>query len=138
MSQENVAVARRAYDAFERDGLDGLLRYLHPEIEWTTTGTFIEAGTYRGHEEVRRYLGSMLDEFEDSRNEPQELIDAGDQVVVSARLTGRGKRSGAPVELTLTSVAAVRDGMFVRVRNYSTKAEALEAVGLSEQAMSRE
>jgi uncharacterized protein len=132
VSQENVQVVRRGYAAYERDGLAGLLRHLHPEVEWTTTGAFMEAGTYRGHEGVRRYLGSMLDEFEDPRNEPEEVIDAGDQVVVSARLTGRGKRSGAPVELTLTSVTAVRDGMIVRIRNYPTRPEALEAVGLSE------
>jgi ketosteroid isomerase-like protein len=132
MSHENVEVVRRAYDAYERDGLDGLLRYLHPEIEWTTTGAFIEAATYRGHDEVRRYLGSMLDEFDDGRNEPQEVIDTGDQVVVSARISGRGKRSGAPVELTLASVGSLRDGMIVRIRNYPTKAEALEAAGLGD------
>jgi ketosteroid isomerase-like protein len=132
MSQKNVEIVRRAYDAYERDGLDGLMRYLHPEIEWTTTGAFIEAATYRGHEGVRRYLGSMLHEFEDARNEPEELIDAGDQVVVSARISGRGKLSGAPVELTLTSVGSLRDGMIVRIRNYPNKAEALEAVGLRE------
>jgi hypothetical protein len=132
MSQENVEIVRRAYDAYGRDGLDGLMRYLHPEIEWTTTGPFRESATYRGHEEVRRYLGARLDVFEDVPVEPQELIDAGARVVVVARMSGRGKQSGAPVERTLASVGSLRDGMLVRIRNYPTKAEALEAVGLWE------
>jgi ketosteroid isomerase-like protein len=132
MSQENVEVMRRFFDAFERDGLDGLVCQLHPEIEWTTTGAFIEAATYRGHEEVRGYLGSMLSEFENPRVVPEELIEVGDQAVTSWRFSGRGKQSGAAVELTLTSVSAQRDGKIVSIRNYPDKAEALEAVGLSE------
>jgi ketosteroid isomerase-like protein len=129
MSEENAEIVRRAY---ETDGIEPLMDYLGPEIEWTTTGAFLEAATYRGHDEVRRYLGSMEDEFDDLRNEPQELIDAGEEVVSCSRVSGRGKRSGAVVELTLWTVALVRDGRIVRLRNYTTKAEALEAAGLSE------
>jgi ketosteroid isomerase-like protein len=132
MSQENVEIMRRFFDAFERDGLDGVLRQLHPEIEWTTTGAFLEAATYRGHEEVRGYLGSMLSEFENPRVVAEELIEAGDQAVTSWRFSGQGKQSGAAVELALTSVSSLRDGKIVRIRNYPHKAEALEAVGLSE------
>jgi ketosteroid isomerase-like protein len=130
MSQENVEVIRRAAAGFERGDLDGMLRYHDPEIEWVTTGAFVESAAYRGHEGLRRYLGTMLDEFDDLRIEPEQLIDAGEQVVVSMRISGRGKLSGAHVELTLTSVSLLRDGNIVRVRNYSEKAEALEAVGL--------
>ncbi len=132
MSQEDLESVRDAFDAFERDGLDGLLAHLDPEIEWSTTGEFIESAVYRGHEGVRRYLSAMLDEFENVHVETTELIDAGEQVVVSLRLTGRGKRSGAPVELTMTQVSSSRDGLAIRIHNYPTKAEALEAAGLSE------
>ena len=45
---------------------------------------------------------------------------------------GRGKGSGAPVALTLVSVGSLRNGLIYRLRNYPTKAEALEAVGLAE------
>ena len=69
MSQESVEVVRRAFDAYEREGLDGLMRYLDPKIEWITTGAFLEAATYRGHEGVRGYLGAMIDEFDDLRKQ---------------------------------------------------------------------
>jgi uncharacterized protein len=132
MSRENVDAVRRALEAYGREGLDGYLRYLDPEIEWTSTGEWIERATYRGHEGVRRYLGSIEAEFEDLRVEPVELIDAGDQVISSVRISGRGKSSGAPVELTLISVGSMRDGMAYRLRNYPDMAEALEAAGLEE------
>jgi ketosteroid isomerase-like protein len=37
MSQENVEIVRRSFEASEREGLDGYLRYFHPEIEWVAT-----------------------------------------------------------------------------------------------------
>ena len=106
MSQENVEIVRRAFAGSQEDGLEGLMLYLDPEIEWTTTGAFVEAATYRGHAGVRRYLGSMEEEFEDLSNRPEELIDAGDRVFVRSRISGRGKRSGAPAELLMHSVAS--------------------------------
>ena len=132
MSEENVEIVRRAIEAYGREGLDGVLRYYDPEIEWTSTGDYIEHATYRGHEGLRRYIGSMEAEFTDLRIEPVELIDAGEQVISSVRFTGRGKASGAPVELTLISVSSLRDGRIYRARNYPDMASALEAAGLKE------
>jgi ketosteroid isomerase-like protein len=100
------------------------LRYLDPEVEWSTTDAWIERATYRGHDGVRRYLGSMAAEFEDVRAEPVELIDAGgEQVVSPVRISGRGKGSGAPVELTLISVGWLRNGVAYRIRNYPDMAQ---------------
>jgi ketosteroid isomerase-like protein len=133
MSRENVEIVRRALEAYDREGLDGYLRYLDPEVEWSTTDAWIERATYRGHAGVRRYLGTMQEEFEDVRVEPVELIDAGgEQVVSSVRISGRGKGSGAPVELTLISVGWLRDGFAYRIRNYPDMAAAREAAGLQE------
>jgi ketosteroid isomerase-like protein len=133
MTQENVEIVRRAFAAAsEGSGVEELMPYLDPGIEWTTTGAFLEPATYRGHEGVRHYFGLMENEFEDLRNEAEELIAAGEQVVVCSRVSGRGRRSGARVELLLHSVGSVRDGKIVRVRNYPSKAEALEAAGLEE------
>ncbi|MGZ5400863.1 MAG: nuclear transport factor 2 family protein [Nocardioides sp.] len=132
MSQENVEAVRRAIEAYGREGLDGVRRYYDPEIEWTSTGDYIERATYRGHEGLRRYLGSMEEEFKDLRIEPVDLIDAGEQVISSVRFTGRGKASGAPVDPTLISVGSLPEGRIYRVRNYPDMARALEAAGLRE------
>lgn len=134
MSRENVEVVRRATAGFNERGLDGLLEFADPEIEWTTTGRYVEAGTYRGHDGIRKYLGTMMAEFEQVRVEPEELIDAGDHVVVPGRVLGRGKRSGAPVDLAMTIVYTVRDGRIVRARNFESRADALRASGLPARA----
>ena len=69
MSQEDVEAVRDAFDAFESEGIDGLLAHLDPQIEWTTTGEFLESAVYRGHEAVRRYLSALLGEFEARRGD---------------------------------------------------------------------
>jgi ketosteroid isomerase-like protein len=54
MSRENVEIIRRAVAAYNERGLEGLREFAHPDIEWTTTGIFLEAGTYRGHDGIRQ------------------------------------------------------------------------------------
>jgi uncharacterized protein len=132
MSEENVEVVRRAVEAYEHEGLDGSMRYYAPEIEWSTTDASIERATYRGHDGVRRFFGSFDREFDDLRFDVDELIDAGDQVIVTIRIGGRGRASGAPVDRTWSYVCSLRDGMIYRVRTYTERAEALEAAGLEE------
>jgi uncharacterized protein len=132
MSHENVEIVRRSFNQFAREGLESVLGDFDPEIEWTTTDAFLEADTYRGHEGISRYFETLAGEFEDVRLDAEEVIDGGDQVLVCVRMSGRGKASGAPVALTLTSVCSLRDGKFVRIRNYPDKEQALAAVGLSE------
>jgi hypothetical protein len=132
MSQENVEIVRCAVEAYEREGLDGSMRYYAPEIEWTTTAEAIDRATYRGHDGVRRLFGTFDDEFDDLRFDVEELIDAGDKVIATIRIGGRGRASGAPVDRTWSHVCSLRDGMIYRVRAYTERAEALEAAGLSE------
>ena len=63
---------------------------------------------------------------------PTEYLDAGDKVVVTPVTPGRGKDSGAQVEMTVYWVIAIKDGKIASYHEYSTKARALEAAGLSE------
>jgi ketosteroid isomerase-like protein len=52
MSQENVEMTRRAYEAFNRGDLDGMSVDAAPEFEYVATGAIPDAGgVYRGPEE---------------------------------------------------------------------------------------
>jgi ketosteroid isomerase-like protein len=74
-----------------------------------------------------------MDTFEGFWFEPVEFIDAGeDQVVVVERFGGRAKISGIETEQTEALVSTIRDGKISCCREFMTRDEALEAVGLSE------
>ncbi len=48
MSQENVEIVRRAFEAYVRGDLDAAYPYLQPEIEFHTCADSPHAGVYRG------------------------------------------------------------------------------------------
>jgi ketosteroid isomerase-like protein len=87
----------------------------------------------RGKDAVRAFLQDWLDTFDELTVEPTEVIDAGeDQVVTVLRLGGRAKLSGIETNATYAVLYAIRDGKIARTREYATRDEALEAAGLRE------
>ena len=58
--------------------------------------------------------------------ELQELIDAGNDVVMVTRHYGKGRASGAAVQAVVAYIWTVDDGQLVRFRIFNTKAQALE------------
>jgi uncharacterized protein len=133
MSQENVEIVRALFDAWERGGLDAVAEFWDPQIDWRAVeGAIDDAGPISGVDAMRAYLQEGLDLFDEVSLEPEELIDAGDQVVAVQRVSGRGKASGIETELRYAVVYTVRGGKIVRGREYWERAEALEAVGLRE------
>jgi hypothetical protein len=132
MADENVDTIRRGFEAYNRDGVEALLAFLDPEFEAVTAPELtVEPDTYRGHEGIRRYFESFFEVMEDIRFEPQELIDAGDQVVVLVRLHARGKDTGIEADQSLFQVWTVRDGKALRLETFAERSDALRAAGLS-------
>ena len=76
--------------------------------------------------------GSGPADFDDFGFEADQLIDAGPSVLALLHQWGRGKDTGAQVESHTWQVFDFRGGKVVHCRGYPTKAEALEAAGLSE------
>ena len=138
MSEENVELVRRAFDVFNRGGVDACVSegVWSPEIVWDVTPSGIPGlGAYRGHLEVKRFFEDdwfSAFPFEEWEVELEEVIDAGDRMISMSRQHGRGASSGAVAELELAQVATVRDGQIVRIDNYLDREKALEAVGLQD------
>jgi ketosteroid isomerase-like protein len=75
-------------------------------------------------------LANWAGQWEDFHQDVERIIDAGDQVVGLVCHHGRGKQSGAPVELRLGYVHTIKDGKSVRWEMFGTWSEALKAAGL--------
>jgi ketosteroid isomerase-like protein len=133
MSQENVELAREAIDRFNRGDDDATLDALYdPNAVWHSRTDEPDTGIYQGRESIRELWRMWRGMFEDFRAEVEEYIDAGDHVISPGWLCGRGRDSGVEVREPYTWVGRWRDGKLVEIREYRTKAEALEAVGLWE------
>jgi ketosteroid isomerase-like protein len=133
MSQENVETVRAMYDAFNRGDAEAARAPLHPDVELHQEADTPDTGSYYGLEAFRRGFARWLTAWEGFRFDVEELIDAGDSVVMRVRLSGRAKASGVELEHRLYHVWDFEDGRGRRVRVLRDRTEALEAVGLSEQ-----
>ena len=94
-------------------------------------GSFV-AGTYRGHEGIGDLLRLTAEVFDQFRYEVDDLVDAGDSVLVLGRIRARGVQSGATGAQHGALLFQLRDGRIVAYRSYLDRTEALAAVGLGE------
>jgi uncharacterized protein len=128
MSEGDVARARAALAAFGTGDLDRLVRQFHPDFVGVVPPELsAEPDTYRGHAGIRRYLESFREYVDGLRFVPEDIIDAGDAVVVAMRIEGRGRGSGVPFEQRLANRITVRDGLIDSMTAYATVDEALAA-----------
>jgi ketosteroid isomerase-like protein len=135
MSQENVEIMRRYYEAwFRRDPSEmgtldpGIELHPDPENEWVGIDDL-----YRVPEGVLAYMRTVEDAIEDYRPEVEQLLDAGDKVVTLAVESGRGRGSGAEVRSLQTAhVWTMREGRASRLDLYNDRSRALRAAGLEE------
>ena len=132
MSRENVQLAYRAIDAFNRRDLDALLALMDDDVVAVARAAAMEGGQYHGHDGIRRWWREQLDVFPDFMVEVREVRDHGDVTVAVLHNRAHGAGSETPAEETIWSVVRWRRGKVVWSRNLSTEAEAFEAVGLSE------
>jgi len=131
VSEANVEIVRRGYEAFNRGDLDAALEAFSPDAEWGVPDVLPDTGPYNGPEGVRRFWASWRETFEDFRVEIEEFIDAGDHVIAQASVRGRGRDSGVEVDTpSFPHVWTLRDGQVVKVEMLPNKALALERVGL--------
>jgi ketosteroid isomerase-like protein len=129
MSRENVEVVRRLLWAFNNDA-DAWETMLSPELVWypfenNHTPTHGVGGAVRTR-------AQWLDAWDDARSDPEDIVGAGENVVATVHLTGRGNVSGVKVDVRIHFHFKVRNGEVFYVFEYEEKAAALEAAGLSE------
>jgi ketosteroid isomerase-like protein len=132
MSQENVEIVRRYYEAYAQGGFDPWMEYWSDDLDHRPAKDGIDdPGPVHGKNAMRKHIRDWIDTFDDFWFEAVELIDAGqDTVVAVERFGGRAKLSGVETDQTSGVVLTIREGKIARCREYATRAEALEAAGL--------
>ncbi|HEY4428051.1 MAG TPA: nuclear transport factor 2 family protein [Solirubrobacteraceae bacterium] len=133
MSQENVELARKLFEAHRAGGIDAVLPFYPSDVRMSPGRNWVEEPVYHGHEGVRTLNGLFAENFDDWGWVVHEIRDAGDQVVALVEMTGRIKGSGVPVSTRQGIVASdFRAGTVADLRFFDSWEEALEAVGLEE------
>jgi ketosteroid isomerase-like protein len=132
MSQENVDLVRRSWQAVSSDGELPFELY-NADLRIENMPEFPIQGPYDGHEGFAQWWEDLIEVIEDLRFEVKEVIDLGDGRVLSVqRALGRATHTGIEMDVLWASVVTLREGKIVRLQGYWTPEQAREAVGLRE------
>lgn len=123
MSQENVELVRRIYEAWGRE--ESARDFIAEDIEYVNPSYAVESGTRLGRASFR----VVRETYGDFKVRVEQYVDAGDEVVVLAQYKGSGGGSGVPVSGEHGYVWTVRDGQAVRFQWFQSHREALDAAG---------
>jgi ketosteroid isomerase-like protein len=136
MSQANVDIVRRRNAAADRRDAEAALSAYDPEVELDASrlgvaGLAGRGRVYHGHDGLRIFFREWHDAWDEMEYGYEELIDAGEHVISLLVYRGRGRVSGAEVEMPVAIVETFRDGKIVRVVWFLRREDAFEAAGLS-------
>ena len=134
MSQEDLDVVRRLYDASGRGDTAAALALFDSDVEINYRGVVpdLAGKDLYGPAGVAEVMTTITGDFSEFEARPEELIDAGDKVVAVVHQWGVGRASGIRVERRVGQVWTVRDGKVVRWEIYEDRDEALEAARRSQ------
>jgi ketosteroid isomerase-like protein len=128
-NSSNLEIIERGFEAFNEQGIDGILPMIHPDFEATTPPELAsEPDTYRGHEGIRRWYSSFEEVMDEIRWDARDFRAVGDRVLVEFTLHARGKTTGLDFGQDAVMVWELRDGLATRVSLYPTLDQALAAI----------
>ena len=127
-----MEVVRRILEVWRDEGSLLSSGLLDAEIEWVNPPDAVEPGVRRGIEAFARAAQAVTDTFDGVRLEVDEILEAGERVVLLATLHVQGRGSGAEVATQLSHVWTIRGGKAARFEWFNDANQALEAAGLRE------
>jgi ketosteroid isomerase-like protein len=130
MSEENVEVVRRSFEAFARGGPEAMLHLFSDQV--ITYRADPDGATFDGKAGFREAAADWAEDFSEWQVLPQEFTDLGERVLVRVLQTAQGKSSGARVEEDYWFLFELAGGEVSKLSFYSRHADALEAAGLSQ------
>ena len=129
MSQENVEVVQRMYEAFGRGDIDAVRSAFDPEVVIDATHR-VDGRIGHGREELIAIVSEWLGAWEEWHEEIEEMRDLGDRVLVVSTQRGHGKGSGIAWENRFAMLFDVANGSITRWTVYDDVGEAVRATGL--------
>jgi ketosteroid isomerase-like protein len=133
MPESNVELLRRWFEAFNARDIEAVIALSDPSGVLISTFAAVSGAVYRGHDGMRRYFGDLAEAWgDDLRLEPEAYFDLGEHTLTFSVAQGRGRHSGAEVEMSHAQVVRWRDGLVVYIKGYAHREEALRDLGVSE------
>jgi hypothetical protein len=132
VSQKRIELVQAGFERWNRGDPSWVLEHMSPDVEWVTPPTDPYPGTYRGHDGVQEFWSRWRSAVGQLLFTPEELIDAGDHVVVVTLRAAKSAETGLEVFDKIAQVFSFDgDDKCVRVQEFHGREGALRAAGLA-------
>jgi ketosteroid isomerase-like protein len=101
------------------------------EVEFVPNTPDAERTMFQGEAGLREGWRDWLEPWDTYRGEVEEITEAGDDVLITARVEARARRGGVQFEHPAAVVMTVTDGQVSRIRFYLDRADAYRDIGQS-------
>jgi ketosteroid isomerase-like protein len=129
VSQGNVDVVGRSFEAFNARDANELVSLSTPDCEWLPFRAQLEGIVYRGHEGIRRFVSDIEDDWEGYQVDPLEFYDRGERVAVVGQVRAVG-RGSVNIDSIAGFVLELRCGRIRHVTSHSNPEAARHAVSV--------
>lgn len=122
----NMKKVRLAYAAFNNQDIDGLLEFLHPDIEVVgadENGDEVPGQRFTGKAGVAAYMTLIRDVLENPNIHEEELHDGQHRVVAVIRIQGILRSNGAVAVIPAVHFFGFKDGLIRWMRFHRTSLE---------------
>jgi ketosteroid isomerase-like protein len=119
----------RAYDAWSRRDIEGLLAVVHPDAEARPIlGANIGTSVYAGHDGLRDWFLDLHQEWESFGTRVTRIEHRGARALCTIEISARGRASGVVIEGELYHLLELRDGLILRLEAFRDRDAALAAL----------
>jgi ketosteroid isomerase-like protein len=133
VSQENVEVVRRGYEAWADQDPDAFVELVASEFEFRPFIEWVDLEeVYRGPEGWRSFVDTWEEAWGSVEVAIETLEDLDDRVLALVRFDRIGKQGGTPVSIDVGHIWTIRDGKVTELLALPWHA-AREVAGLSKQ-----
>ena len=130
-SSRRVNLVREGFEAWNAEDPGWVLNHMSPEVEWIAPERDPFPGTYEGFEGVQLFWTRWRNAVGQLKFIPEEMIDAGDHIVVIAHRWARNDITGLQISDKIAQVFSFDDeDKCIRVQEFYDRGTALKAAGL--------
>ena len=126
---DNLAATQKLFASFATQNFDAALAQVDDDVvvEFYGPAAIPYAGTYRGRAACRRFFETVHRSVEIQQFEPEEMVAQGDKGFVTGHLRLTAKATGRTFESDFAHVITLRNGKWIRFRDFMDTAVAVAA-----------
>lgn len=127
--QDPIQVTQTVFERFGAGDIPGILEMLDDDIRIEFYGPSIipYAGEYDGKEAAGQFFSTVLSSVDIHQFEPEQFLADGNMVTVTGHLNLTAKSTGGTIDSDFAHVITVRDGKWLRFRDFMNTAVAVRA-----------